>query len=140
MKKYKIGYTTGVFDLLHRGHLEILRKSKELCDELIVGVSTDELTYEYKGHYPVVPFEERKEIVEAIRYVDKVVPQTSMDKLAAWESLHYNALFHGDDWKNSSIYRDAEDRLKEVGVDVVFFKYTESVSSSIRKENISERR
>ena len=101
-KKYKIGYTTGVFDMFHIGHLNILRRAKEQCDYLIVGVSTDELVRDYKNKTPIVPFEERKAIVDAIKYVDEVVPQTSMDKFEAWKKLHFNAIFHGDDWKGSN--------------------------------------
>ena len=92
-----IGYTTGVFDMFHIGHLNILRRAKEQCDYLIVGVSTDELVKSYKNKTPVIPFEERKAIIEAIKYVDKVVPQTSMDKFSAWQELKYNVIFHGDD-------------------------------------------
>ena len=103
MKKYKIGYTTGVFDLFHIGHLNILKRAKEQCDYLIVGVSTDELVKLYKNKTPVIPFNERVAIVEAIKYVDKVVTQTSMDKLVAWNELHFDAMFHGDDWKNSTM-------------------------------------
>lgn len=130
MKKYKVGYTTGVFDLFHIGHLNILKRAKEQCEVLIVGVSTDELVRAYKNKIPVIPFEERIQIVEAIRYVDKVVPQTNMNKFAAWEELQYDAIFHGDDWKGSSMYEDVEQSLKRVGVDMVFLKHTDGISST----------
>lgn len=130
MKKYKIGYTTGVFDLFHIGHLNILRRSKEFCEYLIVGVSTDELVKSYKNKTPIIPFQERMAIVEAIKYVDKVVPQYSLDKFIAWEALKYNAIFHGDDWKGSKMYNETEEKLKNVGVDVVYFEYTKGTSST----------
>ena len=130
MKKYKIGYTTGVFDLFHIGHLNILKRAKEQCDFLIVGVSTDEVVEQYKHKKPVIPFNERFAIVEAIKYVDKVVPQTTMDKFEAWESLHFNVLFHGSDWKNSEMYKSIENKFKTLGVDVVYFDYTNGISST----------
>lgn len=130
MKKYKVGYTTGVFDLFHIGHLNILKKSKEQCDYLIVGVSTDELVKEYKHKIPVIPFGERIEIVKAIKYVDEVVPQTTMNKMDAWENLHFNAIFHGDDWKGSNLYNIIEEKLKNVGCDMVFLPRTEGTSST----------
>ncbi len=130
MKKYKIGYTTGVFDLFHIGHLNILKKAKEQCEYLIVGVSTDELVKSYKNKTPIIPFDERIAIVEAIRYVDKVVPQTSMDKLAAWNKLHFNVIFHGDDWKNSAMYDEYEKQFAGVGVTLVFFPHTQGISST----------
>ena len=130
-KKYQIGYTTGVFDMFHIGHLNILKRAKEQCDYLIVGVSTDEVVQSYKHKTPVIPFEERCVIVEAIKYVDEVVPQTSMDKFAAWQNLHFNALFHGDDWKGSPMYDKAQEAFKKVGVDVVFLPHTEGISSTI---------
>lgn len=133
MKKFRIGYTTGVFDMFHIGHLNILRKSKELCDYLIVGVSTDDLVYSYKHKTPVIPFEERISIVEAIKYVDKVVPQVSLDKYTAWESLHFDAVFHGDDWKGSPLYDEIERKLKTVGVEMVFLPHTEGTSSTMLK-------
>lgn len=137
-KKYKIGYTTGVFDLFHIGHLNILKRAKEQCEFLIVGVSTDELVEDYKHKTPVIPFEQRFAIVEAIRYADRVVPQTSMDKLKAWEELGFNAIFHGDDWKGSSLYNDIEEKLKEKGVDMVFLKHTDGVSSTIISEKVNK--
>ena len=136
MKKYKIGYTTGVFDMFHVGHLNILRRAKEQCEYLIVGVSTDEVVQTYKHKTPVISFKERKAIVEAIKYVDKVVPQTSMDKMEAWKELKFDVLFHGSDWKNSDMYNKLENDLKAVGCDVVFLPHTEGVSSTILAQKI----
>ncbi len=133
-KKYRIGYTTGVFDLFHIGHLNVLRNAKEQCNYLIVGVSTDELVQEYKNKKPIIPFEERVKIVEAIKYVDEVVPQTSMDKYAAWEKLKYNALFHGDDWKNSDMYNKYIEEFKDTGVELVFLPHTDGTSSTLLTE------
>ena len=130
MKKYKVGYTTGVFDVFHIGHLNILKNAKEQCDYLIVGVSTDELAQSYKHKIPLVPFADRKAIVEAIKYVDRVVSQTSMDKFAAWEDLHFDALFHGDDWKGSDMYNEVEEKLSNVGCEVVFLPHTPGISST----------
>ena len=108
MKKYKVGYTTGVFDMFHVGHLNILKKAKEQCDYLIVGVSTDENVQSYKNKTPIIPYEERKMIVESIKYVDQVVPQENMDKYDAWKRLKFDVIFHGSDWKNSSMYNEIE--------------------------------
>lgn len=130
MKKYKIGYTTGVYDLFHIGHLNILRNAKSLCEHLIVGVSTDEIVESYKHKKPIIPFEERIAIVEAIKYVDEVIPQTSMDKHAAWEKLHFNVLFHGDDWKGSEMYQNYTEEFKGTGVDLVFLPHTDGTSST----------
>ena len=138
-KKYKIGYTTGVFDLFHIGHLNILMKAKELCEYLVVGVSTDELVESYKHKRPVIPFDERIEIVKAIRYVDEVVPQTSLDKLVAWERIHYNALFHGSDWKGSSMYDEVSKKLKTVGADMIFLPHTEGTSSTMIYERLKDK-
>src|SRR5690625_7769169 len=99
MKQYKIGYTTGVVDLFHVGHLDILKGAKEQCETLIVGVSTDELVVAYKSKWPVIPFQERMEIVEGIKYVDKVVPEINRDKFEAYEHLLCDVKYVGDDWK-----------------------------------------
>lgn len=131
MKDLIVGYTTGVFDMFHIGHLNILQRAKEQCDYLIVGVSTDELVQEYKKKKPIIPFEERISIVAALKCVDKVVPQTSMDKLAAWHELKYNVLFHGSDWKGSSMYEKVIQDLSGVGVEVVFLPHTAGVSSTL---------
>lgn len=131
-----IGYTTGVFDMFHVGHLNILRRAKEQCDYLIVGVSTDELCLSYKGKQPIIPFEERKSIVEAIKYVDEVVAQKDRDKFGAWERLHFNRMFVGDDWKGSELFVQVERRFHDVGVDIVYFPYTKDTSSSILREKL----
>ena len=137
-KKYKVGYTTGVYDMFHIGHLNILRRAKELCDYLIVGVSTDEVVLSYKKKKPVIPFEERCAIVEAIRYVDEVVPQVTMDKLDAHRKYHFDALFHGSDWKNSDMYNRIAEEMKAVGVDMVFLPHTEGVSSTELASKLQE--
>ena len=133
-----VGYTTGVFDMFHVGHLNLLMRAREQCDRLIVGVSTDEVVISYKKHPPIVPYAERVAIVKAIRYVDEVVPQTSMDKFAAWEKLHFDRLFHGNDWKGSAMYNEVEAKLKAVGVEVVYFEYTKGTSSTLLSERLQE--
>lgn len=131
MKKYKIGYTTGVFDMFHIGHLNILKRAKENCDFLIVGVSTDELVISYKNKTPIIPFEERMAIVNAMIYVDKVVPQNHRDKIVAYEKYEFNAMFVGDDWKGKPLFMEVEKKLKNMEVDIVYFPYTKSTSSTI---------
>ena len=116
--------------MFHIGHLNIIRRAKEQCDYLIVGVSTDENVQRYKHKTPVISFEQRKAIVEAIRYVDQVVPQDNMDKFAAWEKYHFDAIFHGDDWKGSDMYNEIQKKLSEVGCVIVFLPHTDGISSS----------
>ena len=135
----RIGYTTGVYDLFHIGHLNLLRKSKAECDYLIVGVSTDDLV-EYKGKRAVIPFEERKEIVGAIRYVDEVVTQEDMNKFGAWEKYHFNVMFVGDDWKGTDKWNKIEADMKNVGVEVVYFPYTKGTSSTLINETLKHLR
>ena len=135
-KKYKVGYTTGVYDMFHVGHLNLLRRAKEQCDYLIVGISTDECVQTYKHKTPIIPFEDRKAIVEAIQYVDEVVPQETMDKFAAWQKKHFDVLFHGDDWKGSAMYNEIEEKLKSQGVEFVYFPYTKGISSSKLREKL----
>ncbi|MBN6888993.1 glycerol-3-phosphate cytidylyltransferase [Cytobacillus horneckiae] len=136
MKQYKLGYTTGVFDLFHVGHLNILRRAKEQCEFLIVGVSTDELVQDYKNKRPVIQHKERIEIIEGIKYVDKVVSQTNRNKFLAWEELKFDVMFVGDDWKGDSLFNEVENQLNKVGVDIVYLPYTKGVSSTIVKDKI----
>ena len=136
-KKYKIGYTTGVFDMFHIGHLNILRRAKEQCDYLIVGVSTDELVQNYKNKTPIIPFEERCAIVEAIKYVDKVVPQQSMDKIDAVKCVGANVVFVGSDWKGTERWIEYEKKFAEVECAVIYLEHTDGISSTILRDKLN---
>ena len=136
MKKYRVGYTTGVFDMFHIGHLNILRRAKEQCEYLIVGVSTDELVKEYKNKTPIIPFEERAEIVRSIDCVDRVIAQENRDKYEAWRELKFDVMFVGDDWRGKPLFMKVEEEFKKVGVDVVYFPYTKDTSSTILREKL----
>jgi glycerol-3-phosphate cytidylyltransferase len=129
MKKYEVGYTTGVFDMFHIGHLNILEKAKNMCNELIVGVSSDELV-SYKHKKAIIPFEERIKIVESIRYVDKVVGQYSMDKMEAWQKYQFDAMFVGSDWKGTEKWLELERQFLAIGVEIKYFDYTVGTSST----------
>ena len=125
-----IGYTTGVYDMFHIGHLNVIRRAKEQCDYLIVGVSTDELVMREKNKAPVIPFEERFAIVEAIKYVDKTVPQTDKNKFGAWERYHFNKMFVGSDWKGTPQWDRYEKQFEPVGVEIVYLPHTDGISST----------
>ena len=130
MNKCRIGYTTGVYDMFHIGHLNVIRRAKELCDYLIVGVSTDELVQKDKGKTPVIPFKERMEIVASIKYVDKVVPQFDKNKLAAWEKYHFNKMFVGSDWCGTPQWKKFEEQFFPLGVEIVYLPHTDGISST----------
>lgn len=125
-----IGYTTGVYDMFHIGHLNVIRRAKEKCDYLIVGVSTDELVIHEKKKKPVIPFEERIEIVKAIRYVDEVVPQFNKNKMEAWERLHFNKMFVGSDWKGTATWNAFELEFSKVNVEIEYLPHTDGISST----------
>lgn len=137
-KKYKVGYTTGVFDMFHIGHLNILRRAKEQCEQLIVGVTTDELCYARKQKYPIICEADRVAIVEAIRYVDKVVPQSDMDKLRAVKELGADAVFVGSDWKGTEAWQRYETEFAEAGCTVVYLDHTDGISSTILRERLNK--
>lgn len=136
MKKYKIGYTTGVFDLFHVGHLNILRRAKEQCEYLIVGVTTDELCEKRKNKKPIIAQNDRIEIVKAIKYVDKVVLQADMDKLKAVKENNVDVVFVGSDWKGTHAWKEYEKQFASVGCSVEYLQHTDGVSSSIIREKI----
>ena len=128
-----IGYTTGVFDLFHIGHLNMIKNAKAMCDKLIVGVTTDELV-SYKNKKAVIPFEERLEIIRSIKYVDAAIPQESMDKFEAWKKLKFDIMFVGDDWYNTEKWNNFEKQFQEVGVKIIYFPYTKGTSSTLINE------
>lgn len=137
-KKYKIGYTTGVYDMFHIGHLNVIRRAKEQCDYLIVGVTTDELCFRRKNKYPIINEKERMAIVEAIRYVDRVVPQTDMDKLRAVRELGVDVVFVGSDWKGTDAWNKYEKEFAEVGCTVVYLDHTDGISSTILRDKLNQ--
>lgn len=128
-----IGYTTGVFDLFHIGHLNILKKAKENCDYLIVGVTVDELVT-YKGKHAFIPFEERLAIVQSIKYVDLAVPQITMDKVEAWNKYKFNKMFVGSDWQGTDTWKHWENEFSKRDVEIVYFPYTQQTSSTKLRE------
>lgn len=125
-----IGYTAGVYDLFHVGHLNLLKNAKGMCDKLVVGVTTDELVA-YKGKQATIPFEDRMEIVRSIKYVDATVPQSDMDKLAMCKKLGASVLFVGDDWYGTEKWQAYEEEFAKEGIKIVYFPYTKGVSSTM---------
>ncbi|MBO4906883.1 MAG: adenylyltransferase/cytidyltransferase family protein [Bacteroidaceae bacterium] len=134
MKKYKIGYTQGTFDMFHIGHLNLLHQAKELCEELIVGVNSDRLVGEYKHKIPVVNEQDRVAIVRELRCVNRVVLCDTLKKADAWERLHFDAIFIGNDWKGNERWKQTEIALKPLGAEVVYLRHTDGVSSSLLRE------
>ena len=134
-----IGYTTGVFDLFHIGHLNLLKNAKGLCDKLIVGITTDELV-SYKNKRAVIPFDERVEIVRNISFVDAVVPQSSMDKFEAWNKIKFDVMFVGDDWYNTPKWKELDLKFKDLGVNIIYFPYTKGTSSTLINETLESLR
>lgn len=134
-----IGYTSGVYDLFHIGHLNLLRNAKGMCDKLVVGVTTDELV-SYKNKKSVIPHNERMEIVRAIEYVDSVVPQENMDKFEMWRKLKFDVMFVGDDWFDTPKWEEIEVKFKEVGVRIVYFPYTKGTSSTLLNDTLKKLR
>lgn len=134
-----IGYTTGVFDLFHIGHLNLLKNAKAMCDRLIVGVTSDELVT-YKHKKAVIPFEERLEIVRSIKYVDAAIIQDNLDKYEAWKKLKFDILFVGDDWYNTDQWNTYEELLTKVGVRIIYFPYYKGTSSTLINETLKKLR
>ena len=125
-----LGYTSGVYDLFHIGHLNLLKNAKGLCDKLIVGVSTDEVVL-YKNKKPVIPFEERLEIIRCIKFVDVAIAQENLDKFQMWEKIKFDILFVGDDWYQTDSWQKYEKDFDKVGVKVIYFPYTKTTSSTL---------
>ena len=126
--------------MFHVGHLNILRKAKDNCDFLIVGVSTDELVMSEKHKKPIIPFDERCAIVSAIKYVDKVVPQENKNKFGAWQKYHFDKMFVGSDWKGTPQWNEYEKQFAKVGVEIVYFDHTDGISSSILRDKLNQQK
>lgn len=137
-KKYKIGYTTGVYDMFHIGHLNIIMRAKEQCEYLIVGVTTDELCEKNKKKRPIICEQDRVAIVEAIKYVDKVVLQSDMDKLSAVKKYGVDAVFVGSDWKGTPSWDRYETEFAQEGCQVVYLEHTDGISSTILRERLNK--
>lgn len=139
MKKYKRGYTAGVYDMFHIGHLNVIKNAKALCDYLIVAVSTDAVVETSKHKKTIIPFEERVKIVEAIRYVDQVVPQNSYEidaKITAAFENQIDVMFVGDDWKGTNKWNQIEEKLNAHGIELVYLPHTDGISSTMLREKI----
>lgn len=134
MKKYHVGYTCGVFDVFHVGHLNLLERCKQMCDILIVGVCNDEYVNKVKHKEPVFPEDQRIRILKALKVVDDAVLvniETTNDKMLALEKFHFDVLFSGDDWKGSERYKKTEEQFARLGVSIEYFPYTQGVSTSM---------
>ena len=133
MKKYKVGYTAGVFDLLHVGHLNLLERCKQMCDYLIVGVCDDNYVRDIKHKEPVFKESERVRLLNALKCVDRaelVDFRVTDDKMLALDRFHFDVLFSGDDWKGTERYKKTEEAFAKVGVDIEYFPYTQGISTS----------
>jgi len=133
-----IGYTAGVYDMFHIGHLNIIERAKQRCDYLIVGVNSDEATYDYKKKYPIIPEDERMEIVKAIRYVDEVVRVDNTDKKHAYNRYGYDVIFVGDDHRDEPQWQELDHYLRQYGSEVCYLSYTRHISSSKLAEVINK--
>ena len=134
-----IGYTAGVFDLFHHGHVNLLKNAKALCDRLIVGVSTDALV-EYKGKRPIIPHEHRMTVVNSCKYVDLTIPQENIDKFEAYKKLKFDVLIVGSDWYEDKNWISFEEKLNLYNVKIRYIPYTNSVSSTLINNILTEKR
>ncbi|RKW70651.1 adenylyltransferase/cytidyltransferase family protein [Galactobacter caseinivorans] len=125
-----VGYAAGAFDLFHVGHLNILKHSADRCDHLVAGVVSDAVLLETKGIVPVIPEEERVQIVAAMGCVDAVYVERQVDRLLTWDDVRFDVFFKGDDWRGTPKGLDLERRLGQQGVRVEYFPYTASTSST----------
>lgn len=144
MKKYKIGYTQGCYDMFHIGHLNLLNNAKKQCEYLIVGVNSDELVQNYKNKIPVISENDRAEIIRNIKSVDECIIVDTLDKEEILKKIKFNAIFIGDDWKDNKRWNETKENLKKYNVDVVFLPHTDGISSTklrvVKDDRIEDRR
>ncbi len=136
IKKYKIGYTQGTFDLFHIGHFNLLKNAKSQCEKLIVGINSDQLVAEYKNKITCMKEQERAQIMEAIKYVDEVIIVNTLDKVDAYKKIKFDAIFIGDDWKGNERWAQTEKDLKKYNVDVVYLPHTDGISTTMLKKEL----
>lgn len=139
MSQFTVGYTQGVFDMFHIGHLNLLNNAKRYCDYLVVGVNSDELVQKYKKKRPVVEENSRREIVANIKVVDEAIIVDTLDKDEIYEKMHFDMIFVGDDWKGNERWQKTEASLGTKGVRVIFLPYTQSVSSTMLRTEIGRK-
>lgn len=137
-KKYKIGFTDGVYDMFHVGHLNMIKEAKKHCDYLIVGVHSDEIVEGYKNRKTVINENDRREIIEAIRYVDKAVINRTRDKMELFKEHNFDVVFIGDDWKGTERWNNFEKILAEVGIAVEYIPYTKGISTTQIREKLAK--
>ena len=130
-----IGYTQGTYDMFHIGHLNLIKNAKRRCDYLIVGVNTDELVESYKNKRPIVPLEERAEIVRSIKYVDEVIITNTLDKKEIWDKIRFDEIYIGDDWKGNERWERTGKEMEALGARLV---YTRDTSSTMLREKLKE--
>lgn len=131
-----VGYTQGTYDMFHIGHLNLIKNAKRHCDYLIVGVNRDDLVERYKNKRPIIPLEERAEIVRSIKYVDEVIVADTLDKKEIWDKLRYDEIYIGDDWKGNARWEETKRVMEEVGVKLVYLPYTKDTSSTMLREKL----
>lgn len=131
-----IGYTQGTYDMFHIGHLNLIKNAKRHCDFLIIGVNTDELVEKYKNKRPIIPLEERAEIVRSIKYVDEVIVTQTLDKKKIWEKVRFDEIYIGDDWKGNERWEQTRKEMAELGVKLVYLPYTKDTSSTMLREKL----
>lgn len=133
-----IGYTQGTFDMFHIGHLNLIKNAKRHCDYLVVGVNSDDLVESYKNKRPIIPLDERVEIMRAIKYVDEVIVTNTLDKKEIWEKVRFNEIYIGDDWKGNERWEKTGKEMEQLGVKLVFLPYTKDTSSTMLREKLKE--
>ena len=133
-----IGYTQGTFDMFHIGHLNLLKNAKRHCDYLVVGVNSDDLVESYKNKRPIIPLDERVEIMRAIKYVDEVIVTNTLDKKEIWEKVRFNEIYIGDDWKGNERWEKTGKEMEQLGAKLVFLPYTKDTSSTMLREKLKE--
>ena len=138
MKKYKVGFLCGFFDPLHDGHIDIMRQAKEMCERLIVAVGTDEFMMQRKHHGTILSYEQRVEVLSAIRYVDQVVPEVDLDKVKAYHQYHFDLMIAGADHLSEPIYQEAKEKLEELGVDTIFVPRKKNISSTLMRKRMHD--